>query len=270
MLVSSKELLHKAQKKKVALGAFNVYNLETARAVIQAAENLKSPVIVETTPKAISYAGLKYLSTIIKQMAQDATVPVVLHLDHGLSIELAQECLEAGYTSIMIDGSHLPLLENIAMTKKVVEIATKRNIPVEGELGTLSEHLRFTNPHEAEEFVRKTKIAALAVSIGSSHGHAPKEALDLELLGQIRRKTDVPLVLHGASGVSDNDIKGAITLGICKINIDTQLREVFTQAVRVAMQDSHIIDPRDYLLKGQQAVQKTVEEKILLFGSINV
>jgi len=270
MLVSSKELLHKAQRKKVALGAFNAYNLETAKAIIQAAENLNSPVIVETTPKAIEYSGLKYLSTLIRQMAADANVPVILHLDHGLSIEMAQDCLEAGYTSIMVDGSHLPLLENIALVRKTVELAKKKGIPVEGELGTLSEHLRYTNPKEVAEFVRKSRLFSLAVSIGSSHGHAPKEELNIELLSEIRRKTDVPIVLHGASGVSDSDIKNAILNGICKINIDTQLREVFTQAVRVGITNEKVIDPRDYLAKAREAVQKAVEEKILLFGSMNV
>jgi ketose-bisphosphate aldolase len=270
MLVNLKDLLKRAYKKKVALGAFNAYNLETIRGIIKAAEGLNAPVIVETTPKAIEYAGLKYLSTLIREMADDASIPVVLHLDHGLSIEIVEQAIEAGYTSVMIDGSHLPLFENIALTKKAVEIAHKKGIPVEGELGTVTEHLRFTNPEEVPEFVRKTGVDSLAVAIGSSHGHAPKEELDLELLSRIRRKTDIPLVLHGASGVSDPDIKGAIQRGIAKINIDTNLREVFTASIRENIKDPQIIDPRQYLKAAEDAIAKLVEEKILLFGSMNV
>lgn len=270
MLVNLRDLLKRAYRKKVAIGAFNAYNLETAKAVVKAAEGLNSPVIVETTPKAIEYAGLKYLSTLIKEIAKNVEIPVVLHLDHGLSIEMVEQSIEAGYTSVMIDGSHLPLFENIALTKKVVEIARKKGIPVEGELGTVTEHLRFTNPEEVPEFVRKTGIDSLAVAIGSSHGHAPKEELDLELLFKIRRRTNIPLVLHGASGVSDPDIKGAIQRGIAKINIDTQLREVFTASIRENIKDPQIVDPREYLKKAEEAVVKLVEEKILLFGSMNV
>jgi fructose-bisphosphate aldolase class II len=270
MLVNLKDLLKKAYKKKLAIGAFNAYNLETIRGIIKAAEGLNAPVIVETTPKAIEYAGLKYLSTLIKEMADDVEIPVVLHLDHGLSIEMVEQSIEAGYTSVMIDGSHLPLFENIALTKKVVEIARKKGIPVEGELGTVTEHLRFTNPEEVPEFVRKTGVDSLAVAIGSSHGHAPKEELDLELLFKIRRRTDIPLVLHGASGVSDSDIKGAIQRGIAKINIDTNLREVFTASIRENIKDPQIIDPRQYLKAAEDAIAKLVEEKILLFGSMNV
>jgi ketose-bisphosphate aldolase len=270
MLVNPQQWIQRAQQKKVAIGAFNAYNLETARAIIQAAENLNSPVIVETTPKAIEYGGLKYLSTLVKQMAEDASVPVALHLDHGLTLELLAECIAAGYTSLMIDGSHLPLEENIILVKKAVEMAKRYNIPVEGELGTLSVHYQYTNPDEVREFVKRTGVFSLAVSIGSSHGHAPKEELNIDLLKEIRQKTDIPLVLHGASGVSDEDIKKAISQGICKINVDTQLREVFTQAIREAVKDSGYIEPRYYLQKATLAIQKVVEEKILLFGSINV
>jgi len=270
MLANPKELLKKAQRKKRAIGAFNVYNLETAKAIIQTAEVLKAPVIVETTPRAIEYAGLGYLARLIQEMAESVSVPVVLHLDHGLSIEMVERCLEAGYTSVMIDGSHLPFLENVALTRKVVEIASRKKVPVEGELGTLTEHLRFTNPEEVGEFVRRTQVDSLAVSIGSSHGHAPREKLNLELLEKIRSKTDVPLVLHGASGVSDEDLKGAIERGIVKINIDTQLREAFTDALVETFRYLQTKDPRDYLQKAEKAVAEVVEEKILLFGSMDV
>ena len=270
MLSKLQDLIQKAQRKKVALGAFNAYNLETVKAVISAAEDLNAPVIVQTTPKAIEYAGLKPLSSIVKNLANDTFVPVVLHLDHGLTIEMVKECLDAGYGSVMVDGSHLPLLENIALTQQAVMLAHQKGIFAEGELGTLTENLKFTNPEEVPEFVRKTGVDLLAVSIGSSHGIAPKEELKLELLGKIKAKTNIPLVLHGASGVSDVDVKGAIQRGIVKINIDTELREVFTKAIRDGIKDRQIIDPRDYLKKAQEAVKQAVVQKILLFGSVNV
>lgn len=270
MLVNLKDLLKRAYQRKVAIGAFNAYNLETVKAIIEAAESLNAPVIVETTPKAIRYADLRYLSNLIKNIASDVKIPVVLHLDHGLSIEMVEDCLEAGYTSIMIDGSHLPFLENVALTKRAVELASKKGIPVEGELGTITEHLRFTNPEEVPEFVRRTGVSSLAISFGSSHGHAPKEELNLGLLSKIKRKTSIPLVLHGASGVSDVDIKGAIQRGIAKVNVDTDLRIAFTNGIQEALKERQFIDPRDYLNNAKESVKKIVEEKILLFGSMNV
>ena len=270
MLANLKDLLKRAQKNKAALGAFNAINIETAQAIVSAAENCQAPVIVETSPGAIKYAGIKNISDVVKNLSNEVNVPIVLHLDHGLSIEDAFECIEAGFNSVMIDGSHLPLIENITLTKKVVEIGHKKGVPVEGEVGTLTEHFRKTKPEEAEEFVRKTKVDALAVAIGSSHGHAANEELDLELLEVLKRKVDVPLVLHGASGVSDDDIKEAIARGICKINIATDIKIVFTKAIRGAFEDAKLIEPRDYLTTAKEAVQKLVEEKILLFGSVNV
>lgn len=269
MLVSIKDLIGRAQRKKVALGAFNVYNLETTLAVVEAAEELQSPVIVQTTPKAIEYAGLEYLATLIKKVISSSSLPIVLHLDHGLSVELVEECIKAGYTSVMIDGSHLPLIENIALTKRVVEIAHKAKVSVEGELGTLSGELKLTDPKEVSQFVRETGVDSLAVAIGSSHGHAKNEVLNLELLEEIKRQTNIPLVLHGASGVSDADLKGAISRGICKINIDTLLREAFTEAVKEGIK-ARIVDPRIYLKRAKEAVKNVVKEKILLFGSMNV
>ena len=269
MLIGIKDILKKAQRRKVAIGAFNVFNLESAQAVVEAAEELGAPVIVQTTPKAIAYSGIQYLADIIKKLAKGAKVPVVFHLDHGLNLETIADCLTAGYSSLMIDGSSLPFTENVAITKKAVEMADKKKVAMEGEIGTLSEHLRFTNPEEAEDFARQTKVNSLAVSVGSSHGHAPVEKLDLYLLRKIHYRVYIPLVLHGASGVSDEDIKGAIKHGVCKINIDTELREKFTGAVRKIIRNEKVVDPRDYLSSAKEAVKNAVKQKILLFGSIN-
>lgn len=265
MLISSKKLLKDAQKNGYAIGAFNASNLEIVQAIVEAAKELDSPVIVETTPKAIEYAGLEYLAEIVKLAAEKNPIPVVLHLDHGLSVEMVEKCLKAGYTSVMIDGSHFPLHQNISLTQEVVLLAHKKGIPVEGELGQVTAHLRLTNPDEVSEFVRRTSVDSLAVAIGSSHGHAKNEKLNLRLLEEIRKKTDIPLVLHGASGVSNPDIKEAIKRGICKINIDTEIREVFTQTLKKSLGGS--IDPRDYLGKAKEAVCNLIKEKIRLFGS---
>lgn len=268
MLVSVKDLFHQAQREKFALGAFNVYNLETVLAVAEAADELRSPVIIETTPKAIEYAGLDFLAGLIKKAALKTEAPVILHLDHGLTIELAEECIEAGYTSIMIDGSHLPLPENIALTKRAVEIGHKKKVWVEGELGGLTGEIRLTDPHEVPRFVKETNVDSLAVSLGSKHGHAKDEKLDLELLYRIREKTHLPLVLHGSTGVPDEDIRGAVMRGVCKVNVDTLLKETFTQAISESLKRK-FIDPRVYLKNAKEAVKNQVKERMLLFGSVN-
>ena len=269
MLAKARELFKEAEDKKIAIGAFNVYNLETIQAVAEAAEELRSPVIIETTPKAIEYAGLNYLSTLIKKFASEIEVPVILHLDHGLTIEHAEECIKAGYTSIMVDGSHLSLEENIALTQRAAEIAHKNKIWIEGELGGLTCEVRLTEPREVPRFVKETKIDSLAVSLGSKHGHAKDEKLDLGLLDRIREKTHLPLVLHGSSGVPDGDIKGAIARGIVKINVDTLLREAFTKAVSESLK-RQFNDPRVYLKNAKEAMKNIAKERILLFRSLYV
>jgi len=265
MLVTNKELLLAAQRGAYAVGAFNIQNLESLLAVVEAAVEEKSPVIVAVTPSAIKYGGLRYLATLVKTAAESASVPMSLHLDHGEDVETVQKCLEAGFTSVMIDGSHLPFKENIALTRRVVELTHPKGVSVEGELGrlagveekTVEEREKvLTDPDEAKEFVRRTGVDALAVSIGTSHGaykFKGEPKLDFERLRLIREKVDVPLVLHGASsvpqwiiekatkygaeltgakGIPEDHIRKAIELGITKINIDTDLRLAFTATVR--------------------------------------
>lgn len=258
-----------AQKGGYAIGSFNTSDLEITRAIISAAERKKSPVIVETSEKAISYAGLEEISAIVQERAKKAKIPVALHLDHGQSLEIVSRCIRAGYTSIMFDGSRLPLSENIVYTKQAAEMAHRRDIPCEGELGAIfkvEEQKKYTNPDEVKDYVKSTKIDFLAVAIGSAHGSSETEKLDLELLRTIRAKTIVPLVLHGASGLSDEDIKGAIKYGVCKINIDTDIRHTFAKVIR-EITKRNINDPRDIMIEVMAKIQKLVEEKIELFGS---
>jgi len=301
MLVTNKELLSAARREAYAVGAFNIQNLESLLAVVEAAAEEKSPVIVAITPGAIKYGGLKYLTALVKKAAEDSPVPMSLHLDHGEDVETVSKCLEAGFTSVMIDGSHLPFEENIALTRRVVELAHPKGVSVEGELGRLAgveektveeREAVLTDPNEAKEFVRRTGVDALAVSIGTSHGaykFKGEPKLDFERLKLIREKVDVPLVLHGASsvpqwiiekatkygaeltgakGIPEDHIKKAISLGITKINIDTDLRLAFTGTIReVLANQPKEFDPRKILGPAREAMKEVVKAKMRLFGS---
>ena len=301
MLVTSKELLKKAQREAYAVGAFNIQNLESLLAVVEAAVEEKSPVIAAVTPGAIKYGGLNYLAGLVKTAAEVSPVPMSLHLDHGEDVETVKKCLEAGFTSVMIDGSHLPFKENISLTKHVVDLAHQKGVSVEGELGRLAgieektvaeREAVLTDPIEAEEFVRRTGVDALAVSIGTSHGaykFKGEPKLDFERLKQIRERVDVPLVLHGASsvpqwiiekatkygaelagakGIPEDHIKKAIALGITKINIDTDLRLAFTATIREVLATSpKEFDPRKILGPAKEAMKEVVKAKMRLFGS---
>lgn len=273
MLTTSKQMILEAQQGKYAIGSFNTSDLEITKAIINAAVKLKSPVIVETSEKAIGFAGLEELAGIIKEQAKKARVPAALHLDHGHSLELISRCLEQGYTSIMFDGSHLSFSENKILTAQAVETAHHHKVPCEGELGAINradEEKNFTDPVQVKNFVQKTKVDFLAVSIGSSHGIGTDEKLNIDLLKKIKSQTNLPLVLHGASGVSAEDIELAIKNGIAKINIDTDIRHTYAKAIRQIGKDfSEINDPREIMKKVMAEIQKVVEEKIRLFGSEN-
>ncbi len=263
MLVTLKQILSKANKGNYAVGAFNINNMEIAQAIINAAVSQKSPVILQTSEGALSYAGIDYIKCIAYNAAKQK-VPVVLHVDHGRDIELIKKCIKAGWTGIMYDGSHLPFEQNVKNTRKVVNLAHKKGIGVEGELGTIggaeekiiARHIVYTDPEAAVEFVQKTGVDALAIAIGTSHGAYKFEGsakLDLHLLKVIKEKLQMPLVLHGASGVPawlvtqaarygaqlgkpegvpDEQITEAVKYGINKINTDTDLRLAFDAAVR--------------------------------------
>lgn len=274
MLVTSKQMILLSQEYGYAVGCFNTSNLEITKAIIAAAEAQKSPVIVSTSEKAIEYAGLETLTAIIKEEAQKSSVPVALHLDHGKSLEMIKKCLDVGYTSIMFDGSSFDYEANKNLTAQAAVMTHSRDIPCEGELGALGKagqsSSRLTNPDEVEEFSQSTGIDFLAVSIGSEHGHGDNEALNIDLLRRIRAVTTRALVLHGASGVADQDIRQAIEHGICKINIDTDIRHTFSSAVRNITKDfPEMNDSREIMTKVMVEIQKLVEGKIQLFGSNN-
>lgn len=303
MLVTNKDIMIPARKNGYAIGAFNVQNLESLSAVVQAAEEEKSPVILQITPSVIKYAGLEYITNLAKTAAQNSSVPIAIHLDHGENYETAVKCVNAGFTSVMIDGSFLKFEENIALTKRVVEAAHAKGVSVEAELGKLSgteertveeKEAILTDPNNAVEFVEKTGIDALAVAIGTSHGaykFKSQANLDFERLKKISQKVSIPLVLHGASsvpseivekatkygavlggakGVSEDQLKQAITLGIAKINTDTDLRLAFVGAVRETLTNSpKEFDPRKILGPARNAMREVTKRKMKLFGSTN-
>ena len=277
--VTMKELLQKAQREKYAVGAFNCNNMEIVQAIVAAAEAERAPVIIQASQGAIKYAGISYIVGLTRIAAEQASVPIALHLDHGTSFEQCVQCIRNGFSSVMIDGSKYPLEENIALTKKVVEVARAVGVSVEGELGKISgteddisvseREAFFTDPEEAERFCRETEVDALAVSIGTAHGQykgIPK--LDFDRLKEIVRRVSTPIVLHGSSGVPDEAIREAISLGVAKVNIDTNIREAFSNAARkVIEQNPREIDPRKILGPAREAMTEIIREKIRLFGS---
>ncbi len=274
--VSSKELLLKAQEGNYAVGAFNVENMEMVQAVISAATELSSPVILQTTYSTLNYATPKTFVGMVKSLAKEAPIPVALHLDHGDSYERALTCLDSGYSSIMIDGSHSPFYENIEVTAKVVEIAKQKNIPVEAELGKVGgkeDDLdggagNYTDPKEAVEFVEKTGIDSLAIAIGTAHGiYATAPVLDKNRLKEIRDVVSIPLVLHGASGLKDEDMIDCVKLGICKINFATELRIAYSDGLKdYFKRDPDVFDPKKYGAMGREYVKELVMEKIKICG----
>lgn len=277
-LVTTKEMLLRAQAGHYAVGAFNVENMEMVMAVVQAAEESRAPVIMQTTPSTVKYAGLDYYLAMVKAAAERATVPVAMHLDHGDSFELAMQALRTGYTSIMIDGSHDSFEDNIALTRRVTDACAPSGVPVEAELGKVGgkeddleggDGNPFTDPQQAKEFVERTGVDSLAVAIGTAHGlykGVPK--LDFDRLSAIRELVSIPLVLHGASGVPDEAVRESIRRGICKVNFATELRIAFSDGVKKYLADDpDAFDPKKYCKVGRAGVVALVKEKIALCGS---
>ena len=275
-LVTSKQMLLEAQKGNYAVGAFNVENMEMVMAVVKAAEELKAPVMLQTTPSTVKYAGLSLYLANCKAVAERASVPVAIHLDHGSSFSLAMQALRVGYTSIMIDGSHSVLDENIALTKRVVDACAPSGIPVEAELGKVGGkeddldggNGGYTDPKEAKEFAERTGVDSLAVAIGTAHGvYKGEPKLDLKRLSEIRDLVSIPLVLHGASGLSEEAVKESIKRGICKVNFATELRIAYTKGVREVLNgDSNVFDPKKYGTKAMEYVTAIVKNRMFMCG----
>jgi tagatose 1,6-diphosphate aldolase GatY/KbaY len=280
MIVTTKGLLVKAQKENYAIPAFNIHNLETFRVVVETAAELKSPVIIAGTPGTISYSGEDYLMSIAKTAAaRYPDLPIAMHLDHFEDVEKIKHCIDVGFTSAMIDASRMSFEDNVKITREIVEYAHLNGTVVEAELGMLGgreenivvddKDVIYTNPDAAKEFVDKTGIDSLAVAIGTAHGlYKGKPKLDFERLKQIREKVSIPLVLHGASNVPEDLVKKAIELGICKVNIATDLKIPFSNAVKdYFKKNPDANDPRKYMTPGKEAMKKVVIDKIMMCGS---
>ena len=275
-LVTSEKMWKDAQAGGYAVGAFNVENMEMVKAVIAAAEELRAPVMLQTTPSTIKYASLAMYAGMVKAEAEKATVPVCLHLDHGSSYDLAVQAVKAGYTSVMIDGSKLDFEGNVEVSKRVADVGKAVNIPVEAELGKVggkedeleAEADTNTDPQEAKEFVERTGITSLAVAIGTAHGfYVGTPVLDKERLSEIREVVDIPLVLHGASGLTDEDVKDCVKRGICKVNFATELRAAYTKAVRELLSaDEKVFDPKALGKVGMAAVTELVKGRMKVCG----
>lgn len=276
-LVTTLEMLKDAQKNHYAVGAFNVENMEMAQAIIGAAEELRAPVILQTTPSTLRYAEPALYLANVKALAEKASVPVAMHLDHGDSYELCVKAFRAGYTSIMIDGSKLPLEDNIALTRRVVEMCAPAGVPVEGELGRVGgkeDDLEcaeggYTVPAEAVRFEAETSLSSMAVGIGTAHGvYKETPVLNVELVGTLRSQLNVPMVMHGASGLTDEAIQACIAKGICKVNFATELRIAYTKAVRQVLEEKpEAFDPKVYGKAGRAAVAEVVKNRIRVCGA---
>lgn len=271
--------MERAEAGKYAVGAFNCNNMEIIQAIVEAAVEENSPVIIQASQGAIKYAGLNYIVALVKTAAESSDIPICLHLDHGTDFQQVMNCIDEGFTSVMYDGSQHPLEENIRMTNEVLKIARAKDISVEGELGKIGgteddvhveeKDAMFTNPKEAKYYVDNTGVDALAVAVGTAHGQykgVPK--LRYDILQEIKNLVDTPIVLHGSSGVPDEAIRKAIEIGVRKINIDTNIREAFVKGVHKAIKENpQEIDPRKILGPAKEEMKNIIKEKIRLFGS---
>ncbi len=277
-LISTKTMLLKAQREGYAVPAFNIHNLETLQVVAETAAELRAPLIVAGTPGTFSYAGTGNLIAIAADLARSLDHPLAIHLDHHESHADIEAKVSAGIRSVMIDGSHLPFAENVALVQQVTQYCLRYDASVEAELGRLggqeddlnvdSQDARFTSPEQAQRFVELTGVDSLAVAIGTAHGlydHEPE--LDFERLAAIRQCVNVPLVLHGASGLPAADIRRAIALGVCKVNVATELKMAFSGALKAYLQaHPQASDPRHYLQPAKTAMKEVVRKVIGVCG----
>ena len=305
-LVTTKEMFEKSMKEGFAIGAFNVNNMEIIQGIVDAAAEENSPVILQASSSAIKYARIGYLKKMVEAALEEHDIPIVLHLDHGPDYETCKMCIDNGFTSVMIDGSKYDFEENVALTKKVVEYAHMKGVVVEAELGKLAgieddvnvaaDDAMYTDPAQAEEFVRRTGCDSLAIAIGTSHGAYKFKGdarLRFDILKEVKtRIPNTPIVLHGAStvipelvekcnkyggeipgakGVPDVMLHQASKSGVSKINVDTDLRLAMTSEIRkVLVEEPSVFDPRKYLTPARESVKKTVQHKIRdVFGSSN-
>jgi len=282
MLVNMKDMLIKAKEEKYAVGQFNINNLEWIQAILRKGQEMNSPIILGVSNGAKKYmGGFNVVSAMVKELikSMNITIPVALHLDHGDSFELCKDAIDNGFTSVMIDASHYDYKTNIEITKKVVEYAKKHNVSVEAELGrvggqeddVISQGVVYADVNECVEFAALTGIDCLAPALGSVHGpYKGEPKLGFKEMLEIKEATNLPLVLHGGSGIPDYQIQEAVSRGTCKINVNTECQQEWTRLVRETLNnDKGVYDPRKVIGPGVKGIEKVVEEKIKIFGSQN-
>lgn len=271
MIVNGKDLLNRAKCKNFAVPAFNVDNLESVLGVLNAQKVTAKPVIVQTIPRTLKYGGINTYSALVKALYNNPA-DIVIHLDHGGDLDIVKSCIDAGYTSVMIDGSMLEFDKNVALTKQVVSIAHDKGVCVEAELGTIGGKeetegsIKYTEVSEAQEFVRLTGVDSLAIGVGTAHGvYKGTPHIAVDRIREIASCVDIPLVLHGASGLDDDVIKDCIKAGINKINFATHLRQAFTQGLKQGLADGNATyDPKTYMPFAIKAVQEVAQRIINL------
>lgn len=280
-LVPMTAFLEDAKKNKYAVGQFNLNNLEFTQAITEAAKAEKSPVIFGVSEGAMKYMGIEYTVAMARAAAESAGIPIALHLDHGSSFEVVMKCIRAGFSSVMFDGSHHPFEENIRLTKQVVEAAHAVGVSVEGELGTIGgveddldvaeEDAALAKPEEAIRFWQETKVDYMAIAVGTAHGmYKGEPKIHFDIIEEVAKNIEAPIVLHGGSGVPDEAIREAIKRGVGKINVNTENQVACTETIRkILAEKPNEIDPRKYLGPAREAIKQTVIEKIRLFGSSN-
>ena len=278
-LVNTIKVLDHAEKHSYAVGAFNVINLDFLNGILEAAEKMKSPIILNIAELHFPYVNIEQITPAIKHMAEKVCVPVVLNLDHGVSFEAVVRALRCGFSAVMYDASKKPFEQNVEETKLVVKMAHSVGVSVEAELGQVggaeggkktakAKREFFTNPDKAEKYVKETGIDALAVSVGNVHGFYEGEPeLDFDLIKELKNRTGIPLVLHGGSGISDDDFRRAVQLGIRKINFFTEMSKLATDRVRELLTDSKDIFIQDFLKEAKAKIKEVVMDRIMVFGS---
>ncbi len=280
-LVSMNAFLPKAKANRFAVGQFNMNNLEFAQAIVEAAMEEKSPIIFGVSEGALKYMGIEFTVAIAEAAAKKSGLPIALHLDHGSTFEVAMQCIRAGFSSVMFDGSHHSFEENVRLTKEVVKAARAMGVSVEGELGTIGgveddisveeEHANLAKPEEAIRFYEQTGVDCVAIAVGTAHGmYKGEPQIHYDIIEQVAKAIPVPVVLHGGSGVPDESIRKAIAAGVGKINVNTENQVACTDAIReVLAKDGKVYDPRKYLGPAKKAMIEVVRTKIRLFGSSN-
>lgn len=272
MVVSSARLMKRAEKENYAIPAFNIDNLESAMAVSEIMHEMRTPVIVQMIPRTLNYGGIAIYPAMMRELMADCPVDYALHLDHGSSLSLAKKCVAGGFSSVMFDGSLMPFEDNIKFTKEVADFALPMDVSVEGELGTIGGkeegdtdlEASYTKVSEAEEFVRRTNVSTLAIGVGTAHGvYKGTPHINVERIKEIHAAIDTPLVLHGASGLSDEVLKDCIAAGITKINFATELRQAYTNGIKAEFaKDPDVFDPKIYMRGAIDSIKEVLRHKI--------